>query len=57
MKDNGRKNDCGHIHYSGVICKVQILHYYECGWSCDLKKVVFNVQSGSGVKRSGPRLK
>ena len=28
------------IKVRGVICKVQILHYYECGWSCDLKKVV-----------------
>ena len=45
------------IKVRGVICKVQILHNYECGWSCDLKKVVFNVQSGSGLKHSGPWLK
>ena len=36
--------------------KVQILHNYGRGWSRDLKKVVFKVQSGSGLKHSGVRL-
>ena len=30
---------------------------HRCGWSRDLKKVVFKVQSGSGLKHSGVRLK
>ena len=37
--------------------KVQILHNYGRGWSRDLKKVVVKVQSGSGLKHSGARLK
>ena len=57
MKYYGRKNDCGHIQKTGVICKLRILHDNGRGWSRDLrKKEVFKGQSGSGLKHSSLRL-